>query len=85
MLAINYSTLRNNLKAYCDAVTDGYEAVIVTRKDENNVVLISLKEYKNLIKIAKNVEYLSMIDHSMVQIENGNIITKTMIELEELE
>ncbi len=34
MLAVNYSTIRNNLKTYCDEATDNSETVIVTRKDE---------------------------------------------------
>lgn len=33
MLAVNYSTLRNNLKDYCDKATDKNEIVIVTRKE----------------------------------------------------
>lgn len=32
MLAVNYSTIRNNLKDYCDKATDSQETVIVTRK-----------------------------------------------------
>ena len=32
MLAVNYSTIRNNLKSYCDKATDENETVIVTRK-----------------------------------------------------
>ena len=85
MLAVNYSTLRNNLKNYCDTVTDNNETVVVTRKDERNVVLISLDEYNTLIKAAKNAEYLSMIDRSMAQLENGNVITKTIDELTGME
>lgn len=34
MLAVNYSTIRNNLKDYCDKATDECETVIVTRKNE---------------------------------------------------
>ncbi|MDD6208196.1 MAG: type II toxin-antitoxin system Phd/YefM family antitoxin, partial [Clostridiales bacterium] len=45
MLAVNYSTIRNNLKDYCDKATDLHETVIVTRKDEKNVVIISLEKY----------------------------------------
>ena len=45
MLAVNYSTIRENLKSYCDKVTDEQETVIVTRKGEKNVVLISLEEW----------------------------------------
>ncbi|MCL2489000.1 MAG: type II toxin-antitoxin system Phd/YefM family antitoxin [Oscillospiraceae bacterium] len=84
MLAVNYSTLRNNLKNFCDTVTDQYETVIVTRKDEKNVVLISLEEYSALTKAAKNAEYLAMLDRSTAQLESGNVITKTMDELEEM-
>ena len=85
MLAVNYSTLRNNLKNYCDTVTDGYETVIVTRKDEKNVVIISLEEYNMLAKAAKNAEYLSMLDRSMAQLEIGNTVNKTIEELEGME
>jgi len=85
MLAVNYSTLRNNLKEYCDTVTDDLETVIVTRKDSKNVVLISLEEYNALVKAAKNAEYLSMLDRSMAQLDSGETVTKTMEELESME
>ncbi|MDR1217135.1 MAG: type II toxin-antitoxin system Phd/YefM family antitoxin, partial [Oscillospiraceae bacterium] len=71
MLAVNYSNIRNNLKNYCDKVTDEYETVIVTRKDEKNVVLLSLVEYNALTKAARNAEYLNMIDRAMEQISRG--------------
>ena len=58
MLAVNYSTIRNNLKDYCDKATDDNETVIVTRKDEKNIVLMSLEKYNQIMKMAKNAEYL---------------------------
>ena len=57
MLAVNYSTIRNNLKSYCDKATDENETVIVTRKDEKNVVIISLEQYNSMMKAARNAEY----------------------------
>lgn len=33
MLAVNYTNLRDNMKTYMDRVTDDYETMIVTRKD----------------------------------------------------
>ena len=48
MLAVNYSTIRNNLKDYCDQATDNHETVIVTRKGEKNVVIMSLERYNQL-------------------------------------
>ena len=85
MLAVNYSTIRSKLKDYCDKATEDNETVIVTRKDEKNVVLISLEQYNELIKLARNVEYLNKIDKSMKQVEEGKVVTKTMEELEAME
>lgn len=85
MLAVNYSTIRSNLKDYCDKATDNNETVIVTRKDEKNVVLISLEQYNEIMKIVKNAEYLNKIDKSLKQIEEGKVVTKTMEELEAME
>lgn len=69
MLAVNYSTIRNNLKNYCDEVTDNGETVIVTSREEKNVVIISLEKYNQLIKAAKNDEYFAMIDRGIEQLE----------------
>jgi antitoxin YefM len=82
MLAVNYSTIRNNLKEYCDKVTDDLETVIVTRKDEKNVVIISLEEYNAMIKAAKNATYLDMIDRSMEQLAKGEGKVHELIEVE---
>lgn len=72
MLAVNYSTIRSKLKDYCDKATDEMETVIVTRKNEKNVVLMSLEQYNNIIKALRNAEYLSKIDRAFEQLENGN-------------
>ena len=82
MLAVNYSTIRSKLKDYCDKATDENETVIVTRKDEKNVVLISLEQYNYVMKALRNAEYLEKIDKSMQQIKDGKIVTKTIEELE---
>jgi len=82
MLAVNYTTIRNNLKDYCDKVTDESETVIVTRKDEKNVVIISLEEYNALAKAKRNADYLGKLARSADQVRNGEIVTKTMAELE---
>jgi len=83
MLAVNYSTIRNKLKDYCDKVTDEYETVIVTRKDEKNVVILSLDEYNSLIKASKNAAYLDMIDRSMEQLARGEGKVRELIEVED--
>lgn len=82
MLAVNYSTIRNNLKDYCDKATDLYETVIVTRKNEKNVVILSLEKYNQLEKAARNAEYLAMIDRSMAQLEAGKGQEHELIEVD---
>ena len=52
MLAVNYTNLRENMKAYMDKVTEDYETVIVTRKDNRNVVILSEENYNNLMENA---------------------------------
>ena len=81
MLAVNYSTIRNKLKEYCDRVTDDRETVIVTRKDEKNVVIMSLEEYNSMMKAARNAEYLAMIDRSMEQLASGKGTIHELIEV----
>lgn len=71
MVAVNYSTVRNNLKDYCDKATDQQETVIVTRKDEKNVVILSLEKFNQLERMARNAEYLAMVDRSIAQLQAG--------------
>lgn len=87
MIAVNYSTIRENLKAYCDKVTEDFETVIVTRKDEKNVVMISLEEYNNLMEnlfIMSNPTNYNYLLESKAEIDAGKVIKKEWKELEDL-
>lgn len=83
MLAVNYSTIRNNLKTYCDKATDNNETVIVTRKNEKNVVILSLEKYNQMMKAAQNAEYLAMIDRGIAQLSSGKGQQHELIEAED--
>ena len=72
MLAVNYSTFRSKLKEYCDEATDNNETIIVTRKDEKNVVIISLEQYNQMMKAARSAEYLAKLDRAIEQLSSGN-------------
>lgn len=85
MLAANFTTVRDNLKSYCDKVTDKGETLIVTRKDEKNVVVISLDEYNSIQKRLRNAGYMDKIDKSIEQLRQGRVVVKTMEELEAME
>ena len=79
MIAVNYTNVRENLKAYCDKVNDEDETVIITRKDNKNVVLISQNEYNNMlknIKILKDPKYFIKLYKSLGQLENSDLKEK---------
>lgn len=72
MLAVNYSTMRNNLKSYCDKASDEQETVIITRKNDKNIVLMSLEQYNSIMKTLRNAEYLAKLDRAINQLEQSN-------------
>ena len=64
MNAINYSELRANLKSTMDMVCANHEPTIITRKNSDNIVLLSYEDYSAieetlyLLKSPKNAERL---------------------------
>lgn len=83
MLAVNYSTIRGKLKDYCDKATDHGETIIVTRKEEKNVVLMSLEKYNELMRAVRNAEYLGMIDRGIEQLSKGKGQQHELIEVDD--
>lgn len=85
MLAVNYTTLRENMKTYMDKVTDDYETMIVTRKDNKNVVMLSEESYNNLmenIHVMGNKANYDWLMESKAQLENGNITAHNLVEVD---
>lgn len=82
MIAVNFTTARSHFKDFCDRVTDGAETVIVTRKAEKNVVIISAERYNELEKAERNAAYMKKLERGFVQVHAGHGIDKTMEELE---
>lgn len=58
------------------------EPVIVPRKENKKVVIISEKDYKELEKVRNNAAYLARLDLTDEQIRQGKVVVKTMEELE---
>ena len=50
MKVINYTELRMNLKHWLNSVIDDVEEVVIKRKDQKDLVLISLEEYNSLVE-----------------------------------
>lgn len=80
MVVANYTTVRNNLKEYCDMVTDQDETVIVTRKQDRNVVILSLERYNAMGKELRNAYYLAKIDRAFDQLYAGKGTAHDLLE-----
>lgn len=77
MLAVNYTTLRENMKSCMDKVTDDYETMIVTRKNNKNVVMISEESYNNMLEnlhLVGNKANYDWLMESKKQLEQGMVV-----------
>ncbi len=83
MMIARQGELRSNIKKYFDIAFNG-EAIIVPRKKNQNVVIMSENEYKSLEKARRNAEYLAKLDESDRQLARGEIVVKTMEEIENM-
>lgn len=71
MIATNYTDVRNNLKGYCDIASDNGETIVVTRKANKNVVILSLERFNLMEKEIRNAQYLAKLNRSFDQLYTG--------------
>ena len=80
MKVINYTELRLNLKHWLNSVIDDVEEVIIKRKDQKDLVLISLEEYNSLVE----TDYLLSGKNRDVLLESINEVKKGNKKYQEL-
>ncbi|MDR0325446.1 MAG: type II toxin-antitoxin system Phd/YefM family antitoxin [Oscillospiraceae bacterium] len=83
MIALRTVDLRNDFRRVSELIKSG-EKVLIARPHNENLVVLSEKEYNELEKARRNAEYLAMVDESMQQYAEGRVVVKTMEELEEM-
>lgn len=83
MNAVNYSDLRQHLKKYLDHVYHDHESLIITRKNNENVVILSVDEYnalnetQYLLSSKKNAEHL---ERSLAELRADDGMHKKLID-----
>lgn len=83
MNAITYSEARANLAGTITRVCDDHDPVIITKKSDKSVVMISLEDYEAmeetvyLLRSPKNAQRLLESIHAL---ESGNGTVKELIE-----
>lgn len=77
MIVTNFSNVRNNLKKVCDHVVQDSDIAIITRKNDENVVLTSQVQYDNLMEnlhIRNSKANYEWLKESIKQAEDGKLI-----------
>ena len=85
MDAVSYSDLRQNLKTYMDKVFYDHEPLIITRKNNENLVLVSIDEYNSLTEtnyLLSNENNSEHLRKSIEQYKAGKLNKKELMENE---
>ena len=79
MIAMNYSSFKNNMRSVFERCTDDAETVIVTRKDNRNIVVMSEEAYNNLLENlylrTSKANYQHLL-HSIAQAKAGKLSSR---------
>ena len=84
MLAVGEKDIIENFADIRNRINDG-ETVIVSGQKTENLIIISEKDYNEMMKAKRNAEYLAKIDESMENHEKGDTISFSMEELKAME
>lgn len=84
MQSVKSLDVRENFKEWCNKVING-ETLVVSRPKNENVILLSEKEYNEMVKAKLYMEYLSLLSKYKGQAEQDKTISFTMDELRDME
>jgi antitoxin YefM len=85
MQVVNFTEARNRLKAIFDTVCHEFEDVVVHRKNNENVVIISLEKYNSLMETDYLLRTPANREHllkSLRELEAGETVEKSLEELD---
>lgn len=85
MTATSYSNFKNNPEKYFEKVIQNCDTLIVTRKNDENIVVMSEDEYSNLMEnlyIMSNNDYYNKLIQGKREVEEGKAEIHDLIEVE---
>ena len=83
MNAVTYTHVRNNLAKTLEKVCDDHDPVIVTRQNQNSVVIMSLEDYESLTETAyllRSPKNAQRLIRSIAQLESGKGKQRELVE-----
>ena len=86
MRVISFSEARKHLKSVLDTVNDDANATIVTRRDADDAVIMSLDYYNSLMEtvyLLKSPANAAHLAESIAQYKAGKTVTRELIDTAE--
>ena len=83
MRALSYTALRNTLATTMEKVCEDHEPIIITRKSEGAVVMLSLEDYESLEEttyLLRSPNNVKRLFESISQLEEGRGFEKDLVE-----
>lgn len=83
MRIISFTEARNSLKAVLDNVVNDADTTIITRRDAEDAVVMSLDYYNSLMETVYLLRSPANADHlnkSIAQYRDGNVVTRELLD-----
>ena len=83
MQVINFTEARNNLKSVLDRVVDDVDYTIITRRDAENAVVISMDSFNSMLEtmhLLRSPANAAHLARSIEQYKTGQIMEGNLID-----
>lgn len=83
MRIVNFSEARNNLKSVLDKVIDDADYTIITRRDSEDAVVMSLETFNSFMEtfyLLRSPENAAHLTKSIEQFKEGKIQERSLID-----
>ncbi|EGR1703663.1 type II toxin-antitoxin system Phd/YefM family antitoxin [Vibrio cholerae] len=83
MRIVSFTEARNSLKAVLDAVVNDADTTVITRRDSEDAVVMSLDYYNSLMETVHLLRSPANVEHlnrSIAQFKAGKVIQRKLID-----